>query len=61
MKPPTTIAVKTGLQNVLFGLTVAAALDGYIAVDSVDGYALYVLPAGVYALTMYILIAPFIL
>lgn len=56
-----TIAVETGLQNVLLGLTVAAALAGYIAVDTVDGYALYALPAGVYALTMYILIAPFIL
>lgn len=56
-----TIAVETGLQNVLLGLTVAAALASYIAVDTVDGYALYALPAGVYALTMYILIAPFIL
>lgn len=45
----------------LLGLTVAAALAGYIAADSVDGYALCALPAGVYALTMYILIAPFIL
>lgn len=56
-----TIAVETGLQNVLLGLTVAGALAGYISVDTVDGYALYALPAGVYALTMYILIAPFIL
>lgn len=56
-----TIAVETGLQNVLLGLTVAAALASYIAVDTVDGFALYALPAGVYALTMYVLVAPFIL
>ncbi|WP_417512890.1 bile acid:sodium symporter family protein [Minwuia sp.] len=59
-KVAATISVETGLQNVLLGLTVAAALAGYIAVETVDGYALYALPAGVYALTMYIIITPFI-
>jgi len=56
-----TIAVETGLQNILLGLTVAAALASYIAVETVGGYGLYALPSGVYALTMYLCIAPFIL
>jgi BASS family bile acid:Na+ symporter len=59
-KVAATIAVETGLQNVLLGLTISAALATYIAVESFDGYALYALPSGVYALTMYIVIAPFI-
>lgn len=45
----------------LFGLTSPRRQPATSRLDSVDGYPHYALPAGVYALTMYILIAPFII
>lgn len=51
-----TISVEAGIQNVTLGITLAAIISGQS-----EGFSTMALPSGVYGITMYLVVFPFIL